>query len=61
MLLIILHRLPFVEIPVNYGRRVGVSSVTGSKMKAFFLGLEMIGIILRYRIKSWLGLFPPRA
>ncbi len=61
MLLVILHKFPFVEIPVNYGRRVGESSVTGSKIKAFFLGMEMIGIILRYRVRSWMGLFPPRA
>jgi glycosyltransferase involved in cell wall biosynthesis len=60
MLLVILHSFPFVEIPVNYGKRVGKSSVTGSKITAFFLGLEMIGIILRYRLVSWMGLFPPK-
>lgn len=60
MLLVILHKYPFVEIPVNYKRRVGESSVTGSKVTAFFLGLRMIRLILRYRLLSWLGLYPPK-
>lgn len=58
MMLLILKGFSFVEIPVNYGRRVGVSSVTGSKVKAFFLGSEMILMILKYRIGSWLGVLP---
>lgn len=58
MMLIIINRYPFVEIPVNYRKRVGESSVTGSKLKAFFLGCEMIGMILRYRALSWAGVLP---
>jgi glycosyltransferase involved in cell wall biosynthesis len=58
MMLLILKGFPFVEIPVNYGKRVGVSSVTGSKVKAFFLGTEMIRMILKYRLGSWLKLLP---
>jgi glycosyltransferase involved in cell wall biosynthesis len=61
MLLIILNGYPFVEIPVNYRRRVGVSSVTGSRLTAFALGCEMIGMILKYRLRSWFGWRPPRA
>jgi len=53
MLLVILHGFPFVEIPVNYRKRVGESAVTGNKIKAFFLGCEMIAMILRYRFESW--------
>lgn len=60
MLLIILNDFRFVEIPVNYRRRVGVSSVTGSKIRAFFLGSEMILMILRYRLLSWLGTLPKK-
>lgn len=60
MLLTILNGIPFIEIPVNYRKRVGESSVTGSKIRAFFLGLEMILMILRYRVKSWFGWRPPR-
>lgn len=49
-LLIIRHKILFVEIPVNYKPRVGVSSVTGSLRKTIVLGFQMIGLILRYRL-----------
>ena len=52
MLLIILHKIKFIEIPVNYKPRVGESSVTGSKIKAFLLGITMIWTVLKYRILS---------
>lgn len=58
MLLVILNNFPFVEIPINYRRRVGASSVTGSRLRAFFLGIEMIFMILKCRIASWLGRTP---
>jgi len=58
MLLVILNKIPFVEIAVNYRTRVGKSSVTGNKVRAVFLGFEMALMILRYRILSWLGLLP---
>ena len=38
-----------VEIPVNYGARVGVSKITGSFKKAFKLGLRMIVLITQRR------------
>ena len=60
LLLVVLNKIPFIEIPVNYKKRVGESSVTGSKVKAFFLGMSMIGMILRYRIKSWFGWKPSK-
>ena len=49
-LLVIRHKIPFVEIPVNYRRRVGVSSVTGSPVKAFKLGVKMIWMVLKFRM-----------
>lgn len=58
LLLTILNDLHFIEIPVNYRQRVGVSSVTGSKVRAFTLGMSMIFMILRYRLKSWFGWRP---
>jgi glycosyltransferase involved in cell wall biosynthesis len=58
MLLTILNKLPFTEIAVNYRARVGRSSVTGSTIKAFFLGLDMIFMILKYRVLSWMGIMP---
>jgi glycosyltransferase involved in cell wall biosynthesis len=47
---VIAHRIPFVEIPVNYRSRVGVSSVTGDLWKAAWLGLRMITLVLAYRL-----------
>jgi glycosyltransferase involved in cell wall biosynthesis len=46
---VIAHRIPFIEIPVNYRRRVGESSVTGDVWKAFWLGMRMIILVLSYR------------
>jgi glycosyltransferase involved in cell wall biosynthesis len=47
---VIAHGIPFIEIPVNYHRRVGESSVTGDLWKAFKLGLRMIILVLSYRV-----------
>ncbi len=48
------HRTPYTEagfmgIPVNYRRRVGISSVTGSFAGAFLLGCRMMLLVLGYR------------
>jgi glycosyltransferase involved in cell wall biosynthesis len=51
MLLTITSGARFVEIPVNYLPRVGRSSVTGSRLVTIGLGLRMIGLILRFRVK----------
>lgn len=55
MVLSILKRQKIIQIPVNYTKRVGVSSVTGNKWVAFLLGLRMIQLILDYRVRSWLA------
>jgi hypothetical protein len=55
MLLSLLHGLRVIQIPVNYLPRVGQSSVTGDVRKAILLGLWMIGLVLRYRVRSWLA------
>ncbi len=47
---VIAHEIPFIEIPVNYRRRVGESSVTGDLWKAFRLGTRMITLVLSYRL-----------
>lgn len=49
MLLTILSGARFVEIPVNYLPRVGVSSVTGDPAKAVLVGLRMIGLTFALR------------
>jgi glycosyltransferase involved in cell wall biosynthesis len=51
------HR--FVQVPVNYRARVGKSAVTGDFRNAFRLGLEMIGLVIRFRLR--LGVSSPYA
>lgn len=52
MLTVIRNNFRFIEIPVNYGKRVGKSSVTGSKRKAFVLGIRMLLFVLKVRLIS---------
>lgn len=47
--LALIQGLRVVEIPINYKARIGISKITGSRWKAFFVGLRMILLILRYR------------
>jgi glycosyltransferase involved in cell wall biosynthesis len=61
MILTLLHGQKLIQIPVNYLPRVGESSVTGDFWKAFFLGMTMIGLVLRYRLRSWMKTRPPAA
>jgi hypothetical protein len=49
MLLTIVSGARFVEVPVNYLPRVGVSSVTGKPLAAVAVGLRMIQLIVRFR------------
>ena len=51
MLVVINSKLRYIEIPLNYEKRTGESSVTGNKVKAFILGLDMIRLVLAWRIK----------
>jgi glycosyltransferase involved in cell wall biosynthesis len=51
MVAVIRRGVRCVEIPVNYCARVGHSKITGSKRKAFFLGLRMIGLITAMRFR----------
>lgn len=50
-----------IQVPMNYLPRVGVSSVTGDPIKAFFLGLKMIWLITRKRLMRPQPAAPPRA
>jgi glycosyltransferase involved in cell wall biosynthesis len=58
MLISILQGKRIIQVPVNYARRVGHSSVTGNPWVAFTLGLRMIAMILEYR---WRSLVDPGA
>ena len=50
MLVIIKSEAKIIEIPVNYKSRVGKSSVTGSRWKAFKLGLGMISLVFKHKL-----------
>jgi glycosyltransferase involved in cell wall biosynthesis len=52
MLLTIVSGARFVEVPVNYLPRVGVSSVTGKWVAAVQVGFRMIQLVLRFRRTS---------
>jgi glycosyltransferase involved in cell wall biosynthesis len=52
MMLVIVSGTRFVEIPVNYLPRVGVSSVTGDPLKAFWLGMKMLALVARFRFHA---------
>ncbi|HSO98722.1 MAG TPA: glycosyltransferase family 2 protein [Solirubrobacteraceae bacterium] len=49
MLLTIASGARFIEVPVNYLPRVGISSVTGRRLAAIHVGLRMIALVLRFR------------
>jgi len=53
ILLAVQKNIRFIQIPVNYQKRVGISSVTGNKFKAFALGMTMIWFIFRKRITTF--------
>ena len=52
MILCIRRSWRCVEIPINYGARIGTSKITGSFRKAFLLGLQMIWLITLFRFKK---------
>jgi len=52
MLLSLISGLRVVQVPVNYTRRIGTSSVTGDPGKAITLGFEMLWMIAQYRLRS---------
>lgn len=54
MLRCLLQGLRVVEIPVQYGARIGTSKITGQRSKAIKLGFRMIFFICKERIASWL-------
>jgi len=49
MLQVIRNKIRYIEIPVNYLRRVGESAVTGRLSKIIITGLRMILLILKHR------------
>jgi hypothetical protein len=46
------HALTYVEVPVPYRNRIGVSKVSGTLKGAIFAGVKILGWIFKYRIKK---------
>ena len=44
------QKLSYVEIPVNYRNRIGVSKVSGTVKGAIFAGIKILGWIFKYSI-----------
>jgi len=50
MLQIIRNKIPFIEIPVRYLRRIGQSSATGDIKRTFVIGIRMMCLILKHKL-----------
>jgi hypothetical protein len=51
LLLVVMSKVSFVEIPIHYLPRIGESAVTGSFKKTLKLGFTMIAFLLKMRLK----------
>jgi glycosyltransferase involved in cell wall biosynthesis len=52
MIALIRHRFRCIEIPVHYRKRVGISKITGKKLRAMRVALRMIWLITRWRSQT---------
>ena len=52
VILALKRRLRVIEVPVNYRGRVGESKITGNLKGTLKTGLNMIGIIIKYRFSG---------
>ena len=50
VILCVRHNFPFIEIPVVYRGRIGHSKITGTLKGAVKTGLNMIGLMVSYRL-----------
>ena len=51
VVLALLMRVPVIEIPLNYRGRIGESKITGHWKGVLTTGINMITLVLRYRIR----------
>lgn len=61
VILALLMRITFIEIPLNYKPRVGESKITGAWKGAFTTGMWMIFLLFSYRLKTLFGWSPWKA
>lgn len=46
------QKLSYIEVPVNYRNRIGVSKVSGTVKGAIFAGVKILGWIFKYSFKK---------
>lgn len=46
------HNMSYIEIPVHYRNRIGVSKVSGTLKGAIFAGVKILGWIFKYGLKK---------
>ncbi|GAA4949416.1 glycosyltransferase family 2 protein [Algibacter agarivorans] len=46
------QKLTYIEIPVNYRNRIGISKVSGTLKGAIFAGIKILGWIFKYSLKK---------
>lgn len=46
------QKLSYIEVPVNYRNRIGVSKVSGTIKGAIFAGVKILGWIFKYSLKK---------
>lgn len=46
------QKLTYIEVPVNYRNRIGVSKVSGTVKGAIFAGIKILGWIFKYSFKK---------
>lgn len=46
------HKLSYIEVPVRYRNRIGVSKVSGTVKGVIFAGLKILGLIFKYSVKK---------
>jgi hypothetical protein len=45
------NKMSYVEIPVHYKKRIGVSKVSGTVKGSIFAGVKILGWIFKYSLK----------
>ncbi|SDQ07042.1 glycosyltransferase family 2 protein [Flagellimonas zhangzhouensis] len=48
---ILRKKMPYIEVPVRYKRRIGVSKVSGTVKGTIFAGIKILGWIFKYSLK----------
>jgi glycosyltransferase involved in cell wall biosynthesis len=49
----ILHKMNYIEIPVNYRNRIGTSKVSGTIKGSIFAGYKILNLIFKYTHKNY--------